>query len=207
MTVLDVYNLQKEKVSEVELKEDVFSVPIKKHVLHQVVVAQLAGRRSGTAAVKNRAAVKASTAKLWRQKGTGRARVGMASSPTRKGGGVAFGPSPRKYDQKVHKKVKKAALRMALSDKVLCEQLFVIEDFTLPEIKTKRFVEVINQFDVRKALIVTHEKSENLEKSSKNVQKVKVMRYEGLNVYDILKYDHLFLERIAVEKIEEALGS
>jgi large subunit ribosomal protein L4 len=207
MTVLDVYNLQKEKVSEVELKEDVFSVPIKKHVLHQVVVAQLAGHRSGTAAVKNRAAVKASTAKLWRQKGTGRARVGRASSPTRKGGGVAFGPSPRKYDQKVPKKVKKAALRMALSDKVLCEQLYVIDDFALPEIKTKRFVEVINQFDVRKALIVTHEKSENLEKSSKNVQKVKVMRYEGLNVYDILKYDHLFLERIAVEKIEEALGS
>lgn len=207
MTVLDVYNLQKEKVSEVELKENVFSVPIKKHVLHQVVVAQLAGRRSGTAASKNRAAVKGSTAKLWRQKGTGRARVGRASSPTRKGGGVAFGPSPRKYDQKVPKKVKKAALRMALSDKVLCEQIFVIDDFALPEIKTKTFVEVINQFDVRKALIVTHDKSENLEKSSKNVQKVKVMRFEGLNVYDILKYDYLFLERIAVEKIEEALGS
>ena len=207
MTVLDVYNLQKEKVSEVELKEDVFSVPIKKHVLHQVVVAQLAGRRSGTAAVKNRAAVKASGAKLWRQKGTGRARVGSSSSPTRKGGGVAFGPSPRKYDQKVPKKVKKAALRMALSDKVLCDQLFVIDDFSLPEIKTKRFVEVIDQFDVRKALIVTHGKSENLEKSSKNVQKVKVMRYEGLNVYDILKYDNLFLERVAVEKIEEALGA
>ena len=207
MTVLDVYNLQKEKVSEVELKEDVFSVPIKKHVLHQVVVAQLAGRRSGTAAVKNRAAVKASGAKLWRQKGTGRARVGNASSPTRKGGGVAFGPSPRKYDQKVPKKVKKAALRMALSDKVLCDQLFVIDDFALPEIKTKRFVEVIDQFDVRKALIVTHGKSENLEKSSKNVQKIKVMRYEGLNVYDILKYDTLFLERMAVDKIQEALGS
>ena len=207
MTVLDVYNLQKEKVSEVELKESVFSVPIKKHVLHQVVVAQLAGRRSGTAAVKNRAAVKASGAKLWRQKGTGRARVGSSSSPTRKGGGVAFGPSPRKYDQKVPKKVKKAALRMALSDKVLCDQLFVIDDFALPEIKTKRFVEVIDQFDVRKALIVTHGKSENLEKSSKNVQKIKVMRYEGLNVYDILKYDTLFLERMAVDKIQEALGS
>jgi large subunit ribosomal protein L4 len=120
---------------------------------------------------------------------------------------VAFGPSPRKYDQKVPKKVKKAALRMALSDKVLCDQLFVIDDFALPEIKTKRFVEVIDQFDVRKALIVTHGKSENLEKSSKNVQKVKVMRYEGLNVYDILKYDNLFLERVAVEKIEEALGA
>jgi large subunit ribosomal protein L4 len=206
MTVLDVYNLQKEKVSEVELKEEIFSVPIKKHVLHQVVVAQLAGRRSGTAAAKNRAAVKASGAKLWRQKGTGRARAGKASSPTRKGGGVAFGPSPRKYDQKVPKKVKKAALRMALSDKLLCEQLFVIDDFALPEIKTKRVVEVIDQFDVRKALIVTHDKSENLEKSSKNVQKIKVMRYEGLNVFDILKYDHLFLERVAVEKIEEALG-
>jgi len=207
MTVLDVYNLQKEKVSEVELKGDVFSVPIKKHVLHQVVVAQLAGRRSGTAAVKNRAAVKSSSAKLWRQKGTGRARVGTASSPTRKGGGVAFGPSPRKYDQKVPKKVKKAALRMALSDKVQCEQLFVIDDFALPEIKTKPFVEAMDQFDIRKALIVTNAKSENLEKSSKNVPKVKVMRYEGLNVYDILKYDTLFLERMAVDKIQEALGS
>ncbi len=207
MTVLDVYNLQKEKVSEVELKEEVFSVPIKKHVLHQVVVAQLAGRRLGTAAVKNRSAVKCSSAKLWRQKGTGRARVGSGASPTRKGGGVAFGPSPRKYDQKVSKKVRKAALRMALSDKVLSDQLFVIDDFALPEIKTKRFVEAMNQFEVRKALIVTHGKSENLEKSSKNVPKIKVMRYEGLNVYDLLKYDSLFLERVAIEKIEEALGS
>jgi large subunit ribosomal protein L4 len=207
MTVLDVYNLQKEKVSEVELKGDVFSVPIKKHVLHQVVVAQLAGRRSGTAAVKNRAAVKSSKAKLWRQKGTGRARVGTASSPTRKGGGVAFGPSPRNYDHKVPKKVKKAALRMALSDKVQCEQLFVIDDFALPEIKTQPFVEAMDQFDIRKALIVTNAKSENLEKSSRNVPKVKVMRYEGLNVYDILKYDTLFLERMAVDKIQEALGS
>ena len=207
MTVVDVYNLQKEKVSEVELKEEVFSVPIKKHVLHQVVVAQLAGRRSGTAAVKNRAAVKCSGAKLWRQKGTGRARVGGGSSPTRKGGGVAFGPSPRKYDHKVPKKVKKAALRMALSDKVLCDQLIVIDDFTLPEIKTKRFVEAMNHFDIRKALIVTLGKSENLEKSSKNVPTVKVMRYEGLNVYDVLKYDSLFLERVAIEKIQEALGS
>ena len=207
MTVLDVYNLQKEKVSEVELKAEIFAVPIKKHVLHQVVVAQLAGRRSGTAAVKNRAAVKSSGAKLWRQKGTGRARVGRGSSPTRKGGGVAFGPSPRKFDQKIPKKVRKSALRMALSDKVLCDQLIVIDDFALPEIKTKKFAEAMDQFDIRKALIVTHGKSENLEKSSKNVPTVKVMRYEGLNVYDVLKYDHLFLERVAIEKIEEALGS
>ena len=96
---------------------------------------------------------------------------------------------------------------MALSDKVQCDQLFVIDDFALPEIKTKPFVEAMDQFDVRKALIVTNAKSENLEKSSKNVPKVKVMRYEGLNVYDILKYDTLFLERMAVDKIQEALGS
>ncbi len=207
MTVLDVYNLEKEKVSEVELNEDVFAVPIKTHVLHQVVVAQLASHRSGTAAVKNRAAVKSSGAKLYRQKGTGRARAGRASSPTRIGGGVAFGPSPRNYDQKVPKKVRKSALRMALSDKVQCDQLFVIDDFTLPEIKTKRFVEAMDHFEVRKALIVTGEKSENLEKSSKNVPKIKVMRYEGLNVYDVLKYDTLFLERMAVDKVQEALGS
>lgn len=207
MTVLDVYNLNNEKVSDVELKESVFGVPIKKHVLHQVVVAQLASRRSGTAAVKNRSAVKCSGTKLWRQKGTGRARVGAGSSPTRKGGGVAFGPSPRRYDKKVLKKVKKAALRMALSDKLQNNQLVVVDDFTLPEIKTRRFVETMGKFDVKKALIVTHEKSDNLEKSSRNVPTVKVMRYEGLNVYDILKYDSLFLERVAVEKIEEALVS
>jgi len=207
MTVVDVYNLQKEKISEMELKDDIFSVPIKKHVLHQVVVSQNASRRSGTAATKSRSDVKASTIKLYRQKGTGRARAGTASSPTRKGGGVAFGPSPRKYTQKVPKKVKKAALRMALTDKVQADQLFVIDNFSLPEIKTKHFVGIMNNFDVDKALIVTLDKIETLEKSSRNVPRVKVMRYQGLNVYDILRYDHLFLEQSAVGKIQEALDS
>jgi large subunit ribosomal protein L4 len=207
MTVVDVYNLQKEKITEMELKDAIFSVPIKKHVLHQVVVSQNANRRSGTAATKNRSDVKSSKAKLYRQKGTGRARAGSASSPTRRGGGVAFGPSPRNYSQKVPKKVKKAALRMALTDKVQTDQLFVIDDFSLPEIKTKHFVGIMNDFDVDKALIVTHDKMENLEKSSRNVQRVKVMRYQGINVYDILKYDHLFLEQSAVDKIQEALDS
>ena len=207
MTVVDVYNLQKEKISEMELKDDIFSVPIKKHVLHQVVVSQNASRRSGTAATKSRSDIKASTAKLYRQKGTGRARAGTASSPTRKGGGVAFGPSPRKYTHKVPKKVKKAALRMALTDKVQADQLFVIDNFSLPEIKTKNFVGIMNNFDVDKALIVTLDKIKNLEKSSRNVPRVKVMRYEGINVYDILRYDHLFLEQSAVGKIQEALDS
>ncbi|MCF8146390.1 MAG: 50S ribosomal protein L4 [Deltaproteobacteria bacterium] len=207
MTVADVYNLQNEKVSEIELKDEVFAVPIKKHVLHQVVVGQLSGRRAGTAATKGRSDVKSSGSKLWRQKGTGRARVGGAASPTRKGGGVAFGPSPRDYSQKISKKVRKSALRMALTDKVQDNHLIVVENFSLPEIKTKKFVETLRRFDVRKALIVTGEKSENLEKSSKNVPQVKVMRYEGLNVYDLLRYDHLFIEQPAVRKIEEALVS
>jgi len=207
MTVADVYNLQNEKVSEIELKDEVFAVPIKKHVLHQVVVGQLSGRRAGTAATKGRSDVKGSGNKLWRQKGTGRARVGGAASPTRKGGGVAFGPSPRDYSQKISKKVRKSALRMALTDKVQDNHLIVVEDFSLPEIKTKKFVETLRRFDVRKALIVTGGKSENLEKSSKNVPQIKVMRYEGLNVYDLLRYDHLFIEQPAVRKIEEALVS
>jgi len=207
MTVADVYNLQNEKVSEIELKDEVFAVPIKKHVLHQVVVGQLCRRRSGTAATKGRSDVKSSGNKLWRQKGTGRARVGDGASPTRKGGGVAFGPSPRDYSQKVPKKVRRSALRMALTDKVQDNHLIIVEDFSLTEIKTKKFVETLRRFDVKKALIVTGGKSENLEKSSKNVPLIKVMRYEGLNVYDLLRYDHLFIEQPAVQKIEEALVS
>jgi large subunit ribosomal protein L4 len=207
MTVADVYNLQKEKIAEVELKDEIFDVPVKKHVLHQVVVSQLANRRLGTASAKSRSEVKFSGKKLWRQKGTGRARVGDAASPTRRGGGVAFGPNAHKFGQKVAKKVRRAALLMALTDKVQTGQIFVIDGFALSEIKTKNLVNIMSHFDVRKALIVTEAKNEKLEKSSRNVPWVKVMRYEGLNVYDILKHDHLFLERSAVDKLEEALVS
>jgi len=207
MKVVDVYNLQKEKVSELQLKEEIFNVPVKSHVLHQVVVGQLNNRRAGTAAVKSRSDVKASSRKLYRQKGTGRARAGSAASPTRRGGGVIFGPVPRKYTHRVPKKVRKAALKMALSDKAQRAHLIVVDDFSLPEIKTRAFVDIMKLFEVNKALIVTHDKSVSLEKSSNNVPWVKVMRYQGLNVHDILKYDHLFLEQPAVQRIEEALVS
>ncbi len=207
MTVVDVYNLKKEKVSDVELKEEIFNVPIKKHVLHEVVISQLSSHRQGTAATKSRSEVKCSGRKLYRQKGTGRARVGSGASPIRKGGGVAFGPVPRKYINKVPKKIKKAALHMALTDKFKTGQLIVVDDFNLPEIKTKNFVRLMKNFDVNKALIVTQDKVEKLEKSSKNVPWVKVMRYQGLNVYDIMKHDYLFLERSALGKIQEAFVS
>ncbi|MBN1226699.1 MAG: 50S ribosomal protein L4 [Deltaproteobacteria bacterium] len=207
MTVIDIYNLQAEKTSQMEVNESVFAVPIREHILHQVVVSQLNKKRSGSASTKGRSEIKSSGKKLWRQKGTGRARVGGASSPTRRGGGVAFGPTPRKYIQNIPKKVRRAALLMALTDKFKSDRLVVVEDFNLPEIKTQNFVRVMKNFEVNKALIVTEEKNENLEKSSKNVPWVKVMRYQGLNVYDILNHDHLFLVQSAIAKIEEALIS
>lgn len=207
MAKIDVYNLQKEKTSEIDLKEDIFNVPIKKHILHQVVVSQLLSRRSGSASTKGRSEVKSSKRKLWRQKGTGRARVGAASSPTRRGGGVTFGPVPREYVRKVPKKVRKSALCMALTDKFQNDRLVVLSDFRLPKIKTKDFVDIMKNFDVRKVLIVTENKNESLEKSSKNVPGVQVLRYQALNVYDILRYDHLFMVQPAVTKIEEALLS
>jgi large subunit ribosomal protein L4 len=205
MALVDVYNLQREKTSQMELRDDVFAVPVKKHVLHQVVVSQLLNRRAGNASAKSRSQVNRSRKKLWRQKGTGRARVGDAASPTRRGGGVAFGPVPREYTRKIPKKLGKTATCMALADKLQEEKLVVLDHFNLSELKTKSFVAVMKAFDVRKALIVTEVKNENLEKSSKNVPWVKVMRFEGLNPYDILNHDHLFLVQAAIPKIEEAL--
>ena len=207
MAVVDVYNMQKEKVGEIELPEAVFGVPVKKHVLHEVVVAQLARRRAGTAAVKGRSDVSRSGAKLFRQKGTGRARAGDAASPTRRGGGVAFGPQPRSYERKVSKKVRKSALRMALSDKFYEDMLFVVDGFSVPDSKTKTFASSIRNFDVRKALIVTDAINEALDRSSRNVPWVKVMRAEGLNVYDILNHDHLLIEKSVIGKLQEALVS
>ena len=207
MATIDVYNMEREKTSQVELDEGVFNVEVKPHLLHQVVVSQLLKRRSGTATVKGRSDVKASGTKLWRQKGTGRARVGSAASPTRRGGGVAFGPVPRKYERKVSKKVRKAALRMALSDKFRSDRLVVLDGFELPEIKTKAFVNVMKNFEADKALIVTMGKNETLEKSARNVPRVKVLRCEGLNVYDVLNHEHLFLVENAIGTIQEALGN
>lgn len=205
--MIDVYNLNAEKTAQMELNENIFGVPVRKDILHQVVVGQLNRKRSGTATVKTRAEIKGSKGKLYRQKGTGRSRVGSGLTNIRRGGGVAFGPAPRSYAQSVPKKVKKAAMTMALSAKVNNKKLIIVEDFDLAAIKTKDFVQVMKNFEVKKALIVTEDKNENLEKSSKNVPWVKVMRHQGINVYDILNYDHLFLVKPAIEKIEEALIS
>ena len=207
MTAINVYNLEKKKTSEMELNEAIFNIPVKKHLLHQVVVSQLNNNRTGCASTKTRSEVKGSGKKLFRQKGTGNARAGNAASPTRRGGGIAFGPSPKIYNKKILKKVRKSAISMALSDKLQTDKLVIVEAFEMKEIKTKSFIEVMSRFDINKALIITHEKNINLEKSSRNVPWVKVMRSEGINVYDILQYDYLFLLKQSVNKIEEALIS
>ena len=205
MPVLDVQNVKGKQISQVELADDVFSVPIKPSVLHEVVTMQLSNRRAGTAAVKHRSDIRGSRRKLYRQKGTGRARRGDIKSPLLRGGGVVFGPDGRNYKYQVPKKVKKLALKMALSSKLNGNELVVLDRFELEEIKTKEFVGVLNNLNLDSALIVTDEKNENLELSSRNVRDIKVLRSEGLNVYDILKYRTLVLLEPAVKNIEGRL--
>jgi large subunit ribosomal protein L4 len=205
MPVLDVQNVEGKKISQVELADDVFSVPVKTDVLHQVVTMQLANRRAGTASVKHRGDVKGSRRKLYRQKGTGRARRGDIKSPLLRGGGVVFGPDDRNYTQKVSKKVRKLALKMALSSKLLENEVMVLDQLELEKIQTGAFVDVMRTLKLENALFVTEKKNENLELSSRNVPDVKVLRSEGLNVYDILKYRTLVLLEPAVKNIEGRL--
>ena len=205
MPVLDVQNKEGEKISQVELADDVFNVPVKAAVLHQVVTMQLANRRAGTAAVKHRGDVSGSRRKLFRQKGTGRARRGDIKSPLLRGGGVVFGPDDRNYTQKVPKKVRKLALKMALSSKVNENELLVLDQLELEKIQTGAFVDVLKTLNLENALFVIEKKNENLELSSRNVPDIKVLRSEGLNVYDILKYRTLVLLEPAVKNIEGRL--
>jgi large subunit ribosomal protein L4 len=207
MPAVDVRNINGEKVSQVDLPDAIFSVPVQSHVLHEVVTMQLANRRSATASVRHRSDIRGSTRKLFRQKGTGRARRGSIKSPLLRGGGVVFGPDGRKYAFKVPKKLRRLALKMALSDKLQQNSLFVLDQFEMPEIKTKRFAEVLEKLDLNDALIVTHESNPTLELSSRNVKQIKVLRSEGLNVYDILKHRKLVLLEPAIRMIEGRLLS
>lgn len=207
MATVDVLNIKGDKVSQADLPDAIFNVPVKSPVLHQVVKAQLAGRRSGTAKVKNRSDVSGSQRKLYRQKGTGNARKGNIKSPLLRGGGVVFGPHPRSYEQKITKKMRKLALKMALSSKLQDQEILVLDGFDLTDVKTKDFVSAVETLDTRNALFVTVEPNRNLELSSRNVPGTKVMRCEGLNVYDILKYDKLVLLEGAIKGIEGRLSS
>ena len=205
MATVDVLNTKGDKVSQAELPDAIFDVPVKSAVMHQVVKAQLAAKRAGTAKVKNRSDVTGSTRKLYRQKGTGRARKGDIKSPILRGGGVIFGPHPRSYVQKVSKKVRKLALKMALSSKLKGEELMVLDSFEMEQIKTKQFAGIMEELKTPNALIIVSEDNKNLALSARNVPGVKVMRYEGLNVYDILKYHKLVVLQDAIKGIEGRL--
>ena len=205
MAIVDVINNKAEKVSQVDLADEIFDVPVKASVLHDVVTMQLAARRSGSASVKHRSDVVGSRRKLFRQKGTGRARRGDIKSPVLRGGGSVFGPDPRSYAYSVPKKVRKLALKMALSSKLKSGQIIILDRFDLNQPKTKPFVEILNRINAEKSLIVIQEKDESLELSSRNVPGVKVMKTEGLNVFDILKHDRLVLLESSIQGIEGRL--
>jgi large subunit ribosomal protein L4 len=206
MAVVDVLNQTGEKIAQAELSDSCFNVDVKPSVLHTVVKMQLANRRAGTVSVKNRSDVKGSTRKLFRQKGTGRARRGDAKSPLLRGGGVAFGPHPKSWAIKVPKKVRRLALKMALSSKLQDESLTVLNGISLDAIKTKAFSSILADLKLDSALFITPEKDINVELSSRNIPGVKVLRCDGLNVYDILKYRHLVLLQPSIEQIEGRLS-
>ncbi len=204
MPVIEVYNLNHEKVGELTLDDAVFGAEVKEHLFWEVVRSQLASRRKGCASTKERSAVSGSTAKLFRQKGTGRARKGMRKSPLHPGGGVVFGPHPRDFAYKPPKKVRKAALRSALSRRLAESRLIVLEDLNLEEIKTKKLAEILARFDLTSALIVD-ERNEKLKKSARNLSKFQYLPVEGLNVYDVLKHDNLVLTTPSVKVLEGTL--
>jgi len=207
MAVTDLYNTKKEKVGEVELNDALFGVEVNPHLLDDVVRMQLANRRAGTACTKTRVEVAGSSQKLYRQKGTGRARAGSRRSPLWRGGGTTFGPKPRSYAYQLPKKVKRLGLKMALSARVAEQNITVLDDFKLDEIKTKSFVSVMNALELDNALIVLPDHDEKLEMSSRNVPGYKVMPTAGVNVYDILHHKHLVILQSSLESLEKRLLS
>lgn len=193
MPHLDVYDIDKKKVGEIDLNEVIFGSEVNEHLIHEVVKMQLANRRAGTSKTKTRSEVSGGRAKPWKQKGTGRARSGSNTSPIWVRGGSAFGPKPRDYSYLVPKKMRRGALRSALSMKVIEGKVWVIKDFDLNEIKTSKAVEILKRFDAEKALFISDKDMINFEMSSRNLRKFKMIRTQGLNVYDILSYDKLLI--------------
>ena len=207
MPVTCVYDIEKNKVSEIELSDAVFDVEVNEAVLYEVVKMQLASRRSGTADTKERGEISGGGKKPWRQKGTGRARAGTIRSPLWRGGGTVFGPHPRDYSFRVPKKVRKKALASALTLTLRGSKVTILRDFPMEEIKTKRFQEVVSRFGWQKVLFILDKSYPVLEKSSRNIKNVKMMRSEGINVYDLLDYEDVVLLEPSVKLIEGVLIS
>jgi large subunit ribosomal protein L4 len=205
MAKIAVFDMNRKQVSERELVDEVFNADVKEYLLHDMVRYQLAARRQGTAKAKGRNEVRGGGKKPFRQKGTGNARQGTPTAPNHVGGGVVFGPTPRDYKFKLNRKVKQSALRSALSARYKDACMTVVNALDLEQISTKNFAEVLDRFELKKALIVVDGENTNLELSARNLPFVKVLRAEGVNVYDILKYPNLVMTEAAVDQIEGVL--
>jgi len=207
MPKVAVYNQAGSKVGEIDLNESIFGIEPNNHVLFEAIVMQRASLRQGTSKVKNRSEVRGGGRKPWRQKGTGRARQGSIRSPQWRGGGIVFGPVPRSYSYKLPKKVRRLAIKSALSTKVLEDSVVVLESLNFEAPKTKEFVNVLSNLPVgKKALVVTEALNENVALSARNIPGVTVVDANNISVLDVVGHNTLIMTKAAVEKVEEVLG-
>ena len=205
MPSIALYNMNREKIGEVALSELVFATEVKEPLIHQALKVQLANRRAGTVKTKTRAEVSGGGKKPFKQKGTGNARQGCSRAPQYPGGGTVFGPQPKVYDLAINKKARKAALRSLLSMQFKCEKITVLDKLTFEKISTKDFSSFMKKFDLERSLIITEEPTTNLSLSSRNVPYVKLLKADGLNVYDVLKYQNIVMTEGAVRLVEGVL--
>ena len=203
MANVAVYNMEGKEVDKIELNDSIFGVEINEHLVHMAVLQQLANNRQGTQKAKTRSEVRGGGRKPWRQKGTGHARQGSTRSPQWTGGGVVFAPTPRDYSFKLNKKEKRAALKSALTSRVVENKFVVVDELKLDEIKTKKFVEVLKNLNVEKALVILNDMDEKIIASAANIPTVKTTQTNELNVFDVLKYDTVVVTKAAVATIEE----
>ena len=203
MAKVSVYNIEGKEVDTIELNDAVFGVEVNEHLLHMAVVNQLANKRQGTQKAKTRSEVSGGGRKPWRQKGTGHARQGSTRSPQWTGGGVVFAPTPRDYSFKLNKKEKRAALKSALTTRVLENKFIVLDEMNFGEIKTKNFQNMLNNLEVSKALVVLEDGNTNAALSARNIANVKTAWTNTINVYDILKYNTVIVTKAVVATIEE----
>ena len=203
MANVSVYNIEGKEVGTIDLNDAVFGVEVNEHLLHMAVVNQLANKRQGTQKAKTRSEVSGGGRKPWRQKGTGHARQGSTRSPQWTGGGVVFAPTPRAYSIKLNKKEKRAALKSALTTRVLENKFIVLDEMNFGEIKTKNFQNMLNNLEVSKALVVLEDGNTNAALSARNIANVKTAWTNTINVYDILKYNTVIVTKAVVATIEE----
>ncbi|MGI6225163.1 MAG: 50S ribosomal protein L4 [Peptococcales bacterium] len=206
MPKVALYNKEGSQIGEIQLSDEIFGIEPNESVVHEAVVMQQASLRRGTSSTKSRGEVRGGGRKPWRQKGTGRARVGTIRSPLWRGGAIIFGPKPRDYNYSIPKKKRRLALKSVLSAKVLDGELIVVDEINLEQPKTKEMVKILNALNAEKALVVTAELDETVSKSARNIPGVMPLFVSALNVYDLLTHDKLILTKEAVAKVEEVLA-